>query len=102
MHGNRGDAYRVGHTHWSPMATTSLHIGNLAFQTTEEELRTLFSGYGDVAAVRIAMDRESGRPRGFAFIEMQTAAQADAAVQALNQQDLGGRAIRVGVARPRT
>ncbi len=81
------------------MAGTTLHVGNLAFETTEEELRTLFDGYGDVASVRIVADRETGRPRGFAFVEMAGAPQAEVALEALNLSEWGGRTIRVSRAR---
>lgn len=83
------------------MAETTLHVGNLPFQTTEEGLREAFEGYGDVRAVRLLLDRETGRPRGFAYVEMSTPAQAQAALDGLNQTDLGGRTLRVGLARPR-
>jgi len=83
------------------MAATILHVGNLSFQTTEEELRTAFEGYGAVASVRVVLDRESGRPRGFAFVEMESEPNADAAIEGLNLSDFGGRTLRVGKARPR-
>lgn len=83
------------------MAETTLHVGNLPFQTTEDGLRQVFDGYGDVREVRMVLDRETGRPRGFAYVEMSTEAQAQAAVDGLNQTDFGGRTLRVGLARPR-
>lgn len=83
------------------MAATTLHVGNLSFQMTEEELRTAFEGYGPVAGVRIVVDRDSGRPRGFAFVEMESEAGADAAIEGLNLGELGGRTLRVGRARPK-
>ena len=83
------------------MAATILHVGNLSFQTTEEELRTVFEGYGAVESVRIVLDRDTGRPRGFAFVEMASEANADAAIEGLNLGEFGGRTLRVGKARPR-
>ena len=68
---------------------------------TEEELRRVFEGYGDVGGVRIVLDRETGRPRGFAFVEMRSEPGARAAIEGLDQADFGGRTIRVRPARPR-
>ena len=74
-----------------------IYVGNLPFSTTDEELRALFSQHGTVESVKLPTDRETGRPRGFAFVEMN---QADAAtaIQNLNGKDLGGRALRVSEA----
>jgi RNA recognition motif-containing protein len=74
-----------------------IYVGNLPFTTTDEELRTLFSQHGTVESVSLPTDRETGRPRGFAFVEM---SQADAAraIQSLNGKDLGGRPLRVNEA----
>ena len=83
------------------MSRTTLHLGNLPFQISEEALRDLCEGYGDVRQVRIALDRETGRARGFAFVELATEAQAQAAVEGLNQQTVDGRTLRVSLARPR-
>ena len=80
-----------------------IYVGNLPFSTTDEELRALFSQHGTVESVSLPTDRETGRPRGFAFVDMK---QADAAraMQSLNGKDLGGRALRVSEAedKPRT
>lgn len=80
-----------------------IYVGNLPFSTTDAELRSLFSQHGTVESISLPTDRDTGRPRGFAFVEMN---QADAAraIQSLNGKDLGGRALRVNVAedRPRS
>ena len=74
-----------------------IYVGNLPFTTTDAELRTLFSEHGTVESVSLPSDRETGRPRGFGFVEM---SQADAAraIQSLNGKDLGGRPLRVNEA----
>jgi RNA recognition motif-containing protein len=79
---------------------TRLYVGNLPFDTNETQLRTLFSEGGhQVNEVKIITDRDTGRPRGFAFVEMGSQADADAAVNALNGRDFGGRALTVNEAR---
>ena len=75
-----------------------LYVGNLSFETTEDELRTLFAEHGEVTSVNIITDRETGRPRGFGFVEMEG---ADAAIAALDKKDFGGRDLTVNEARPR-
>jgi len=78
-----------------------LYVGNLPFTTSEAELRTLFEQYGPVDRVSVISDRETGRPRGFAFVEMAQAGGADAATRGLDGHDLGGRALRVNEATSR-
>lgn len=78
-----------------------LYVGNLPFSATEAELRELFGAHGQVASASIVMDRETGRSRGFAFVEMSNDEEANAAVNALNGQSMGGRALVVNEARPR-
>ena len=78
-----------------------IFVGNLAFTTTEEELAQLFHPYGEIASVRIMTDRETGRSRGFGFVEMPDAIQAQAAIAGLNGTALGGRTLTVNEARPR-
>jgi cold-inducible RNA-binding protein len=78
-----------------------LYVGNLPFTVTEAELRTLFEGYGPVDRVNVIMDRETGRPRGFAFVEMNEATGAASATAGLNGHNLGGRALRVNEATDR-
>jgi RNA recognition motif-containing protein len=75
-----------------------LYVGNIPFTTTEEELRSLFEQHGGVGSVNVITDRETGRPRGFAFIEMDDADAADSAMRALDGRDLGGRSLRVNEA----
>lgn len=79
----------------------NLFVGNMSFQTTEADLRTLFEPFGQLSRVHIAMDRETGRARGFAFVEMPNDAEAATAIQALDGKDLGGRNIKVNEARPK-
>jgi RNA recognition motif-containing protein len=76
-----------------------LYVGNLPFSTNEDELRDLFATYGDVQSVNLIVDRETGRLRGFGFVEM--ADGAEAAMEALNGKDFGGRDLRVNEAQER-
>lgn len=77
-----------------------LYVGNIPFSTTEDELRSLFEQHGSVESINVITDRETGRPRGFAFVEMDASA-ADAAMQALDGKDMGGRSLRVNEANER-
>ena len=77
----------------------NLYVGNMAFSTTEDQLREVFSQYGTVTKVQVIMDRETGRPRGFAFVEMSEG--GDQAIAALNGAQLDGRALTVNEAKPR-
>src|ERR1700728_2684683 len=79
----------------------NLFVGNMNFQTTESDLRALFEPFGQVARVHIAMDRETGRSRGFGVVEMPNDAEAAAAMQGLDGKDLGGRNLKVNEARPK-
>jgi len=81
--------------------TTKLYVGNLAFQTTSEELQTLFAQAGTVESVSLIEDRETGRSRGFGFVEMSTKEEGAAAISQFNGKDLGGRALNVNEAKPR-
>ena len=78
-----------------------LYIGNLPFTSTEADLKTLFGRHGTVESVAVIMDRETGRPRGFAFVEMEDATAAQDAIRALDGSDLGGRNIKVNEAQDR-
>lgn len=80
----------------------NLYVGNLAFSTTEQELRALFEVHGVVERVNIVTDKETGRPRGFAFVEMTNPAEADKASAAVTGSSLGGRALKVNDAREKT
>jgi cold-inducible RNA-binding protein len=81
---------------------TSIYVGNLAYTTTEDDLRQAFSQFGEVASVNIITDRETGRPRGFAFVDMPNGTEAATAIQELNLAEIGGRSITVNEARPKT
>ncbi len=81
--------------------TMKLYVGNLAFQTSSEELKTLFAQAGTVESVSLIEDRETGRSRGFGFVEMSTKEEGAAAIQQFNGKDLGGRALNVNEAKPR-
>ena len=78
-----------------------LYVGNLSFNTTEDELRTVFEKHGGVGSVNIITDRETGRSRGFGFVEMDESSGADSAMSALDGTDLGGRSLRVNEANDR-
>ncbi len=78
-----------------------IYVGNLPFSATEEEITELFSPHGTVERVKIVTDRETGRPRGFAFVTMGEVAGANAAIAALNDQDYQGRALRINAAEAR-
>ena len=80
----------------------NLYVGNLPHTTTEAELRTVFQAHGEVEKVSIVTDRETGRARGFAFVEMTNSEEADKAVAALNGTELGGRALKINEAKPKT
>src|SRR6266851_4049184 len=79
----------------------SLFVGNMSFQTSESELRELFAPFGQVTRVHMAMDRETGRARGFAFVEMPNDAEAAQAMAALDGKEVGGRNLKVNEARPK-
>jgi RNA recognition motif-containing protein len=83
------------------MSQSKLYVGNLPFQATEDEIRDAFGAHGSVQSVALVMDRETGRPRGFAFVEMDSDASAQAAVKALDGRDFGGRSLKVNIAKPR-
>jgi RNA recognition motif-containing protein len=80
----------------------NLYVGNLPHSTTESELRTVFEAHGAVEKVSIVTDRETGRARGFGFVEMTNPAEADKAVAALDGTELGGRTLKINEAKPKT
>jgi RNA recognition motif-containing protein len=82
--------------------STKLFVGNLPFQTTEEELEETFSRAGTVVSVALPVDRVTGRKRGFGFVEMQSEAEADAAIKGFHGQTLGGRQIVVNLSRSKS
>jgi cold-inducible RNA-binding protein len=79
-----------------------LYVGNLSFSTTEESLQNEFSAHGQVEEVAVITDRDTGRPRGFAFVTMSNDGEARAAIESLNGTELDGRTITVNEARPKT
>ena len=81
--------------------SNKLFVGNLSFNTTENDLQDAFAAHGTVTEANLMMDRMTNRPRGFAFITMSTAEEAQKAIAALNGKELGGRALTVNVAKPR-
>ncbi len=80
---------------------TNIFVGNCSFDVTEEQLRELFAAYGEVGSVKVITDRDTGRPRGFAFVEMPDSSAAQAAIKGVDGADLGGRALNVNEARPK-
>lgn len=81
--------------------SNKLFVGNLSFNTTENDLNDAFSAFGTVTETNLMMDRETGRPRGFGFITMSSAQEAQKAIDALNGKEMDGRALTVNVAKPR-
>jgi len=80
---------------------TNIYVGNLAYSVTSDDLREVFAEYGEVSSCNVIMDKFSGRSKGFGFVEMPDSSAASAAIEALNEQDLQGRNMRVNEARPR-
>ncbi len=81
--------------------TARLYVGNLAYTTTDESLRAFFESAGAVKTAEVVMDRERGRSKGFGFVEMMTAEEAQTAISRLNNQSLDGRPIRIDLAKPK-
>jgi RNA recognition motif-containing protein len=81
---------------------SKIYVGNCSFDVTEQQLRDAFSAYGDVASVSVITDRDTGRPRGFAFVEMSDSGAAQNAIRSLNGTQLGGRTLNVNEAKPKT
>jgi RNA recognition motif-containing protein len=86
-------------TEWRKITMKNIYIGNLDYSTTEDQLRTLFLAHGPVETVTIVRDRDTGQPRGFAFLEMSNDGEAEKAIHALNGTLLGGRTLNVNEAR---
>src|SRR5690242_21110689 len=80
----------------------NIFVGNLSFGATEDAVRSMFEAYGAVERVSIVTDRDTGQARGFGFVEMSSNSEADRAISELNGRDLGGRALNVNEARPKT
>ena len=83
------------------MSNAKLYVGNLSFKTTEDEIRSAFGQFGSVADVYVAMDKMTGRPRGFAFVTMGSPEEAQAAIEAMHGASLDNRALTVNIARPK-
>jgi RNA recognition motif-containing protein len=81
---------------------TNIYVGNLSFDAAEDDIRQAFNAYGEVSSVSIISDRETGRSRGFAFVEMPNAEEAKSAIEGINLQEIAGRAVNVNEARPRS
>ena len=79
----------------------NIYVGNLSFDATEEDVRQAFAEYGEVSSVKIITDRETGRPRGFGFVEMPDSDQAKKAIESLNETEIAGRSVTVNEARPK-
>lgn len=79
----------------------NIYVGNLPYSTTDEDLRAAFAAYGSVTSARVVFDRETGRSRGFGFVEMANSSEALAAIEALNQTEMQGRQLRINEARAR-
>src|SRR5260370_11003842 len=100
----QGKVFRVRNPIWGKgkkLMSMKLYVGNLSFDTSSNELQTLFAQAGTVESVSLIEDRETGRSRGFGFVEMQTKEEGAAAIAQFNGQDLGGRALKVNEAKPR-
>ncbi len=80
----------------------NIFVGNLSFETTEDEIRSLFEAYGTVDRVNVVTDRDTGRAKGFGFVEMNDTDAAEKAIAGLNGHELGGRALNINEARPKT
>jgi RNA recognition motif-containing protein len=80
--------------------TQKLYVGNMSYNTTEDTLRTMFAEFGEIQSVNLIMDRDTGRPKGFGFVEMATDQAAQAAISALNGKTVDDREIRVEKAKP--
>jgi RNA recognition motif-containing protein len=80
---------------------TNIYVGNISYQTTEDDLRTAFESFGAIDRVSVVTDRDTGQPRGFAFVEMAEQDSAEKAIAQLNGSDLQGRSITVNEARPK-
>jgi RNA recognition motif-containing protein len=80
----------------------NMYVSNLSFQTSDEDLRKLFSAYGKVTSAKVITDRETGRSRGFGFVEMESEKDGQEAIKNLNMKDVGGRAMNVSIAKEKS
>ena len=81
--------------------STNIYVGNLTFSTNSNDLETLFAEYGDVSSAHVITDRETGRSRGFGFVEMESDSDAEKAISELDGKEVNGRTLKVNVAKPR-
>ena len=81
--------------------SSKIYVGNLPYSINDDNLRENFAAYGDVASAKVMMDRDSGRSKGFGFVEMGSSEQAEAAIQGLNGMSVGGRSIIVNISQPK-
>lgn len=79
----------------------NIYVGNLSYQATDQDLRTAFEAHGQVSSARVIMDKETGRSRGFGFVEMPDNNEGQKAIESVNNMDIAGRPVRVNEARPR-
>ena len=84
------------------MILTNIYVGNLSYDATEDDIKQAFSQHGEVSTVNMIMDRETGRPRGFAFVEMPNGDEAQKAIQGVNETEIAGRAVKVNEAKPKS
>ena len=80
---------------------TKLYVGNLSYDVSDSDLQNLFSPHGNIVSAQVVMDRDTGRSKGFGFVEMNSSGEANAAISALNGKDHGGRALKVNEAKPK-
>jgi RNA recognition motif-containing protein len=85
----------------APSVAKKMYVGNLSYTANEDELRRIFEEFGNVVSAQVIMDRETGRSKGFAFVEMSSDQEAQAAISALDGKEIGGRVLKVNEARPR-
>lgn len=96
-----GNGWEKGVLYRTLLMSTKIFVGNLSFNITENDLQDMFAAHGTVVETNLMMDRVSGRPRGFGFVTMSTAQEAEAAIAALNGTTVDGRALTVNAAKPR-
>lgn len=82
--------------------SANIYVGNLSFQTSASQLESLFAEHGQVTNAQVVTDRDTGRSRGFGFVEMQSREAANSAIEALNGRDVEGRSLKVNIAKPRS
>jgi RNA recognition motif-containing protein len=97
----RNDDRRFNASRGAKTMTTNIYVGNLTFDTDSAQLESLFSQHGQVTKAQVVMDRDTGRSRGFGFVEMASSDEAQKAIDSLNGKDVGGRALTVNLAKER-